>query len=140
VLVVGNTSNGRGEWSAVASTSEEQGTIVRLAGNRNAALAMLRQVGKYASAERPSLVLLDVALDGEPAWLLLDEIKSDADLSRIPVIVLGAENSRDERERAYRLRANSYVPSESKGIALLIEHIREFWLMRVRLPVAKEML
>jgi two-component system, chemotaxis family, response regulator Rcp1 len=113
-----------------------QSANVMLAGNRADAVALLRKHGRHAGARRPALILLDVAAYGEQGWSLLREVKGDPQLMRIPVIVLGAANSREERARAYDLHANCYLPrpEDEKRLAFLLERIDDFWLTRVRLP------
>ena len=52
------------------------------------ALAFLRQQGQYADAFRPDMILLDLNLPRKDGREVLEEIKSDPDLKRIPVVVL----------------------------------------------------
>jgi len=110
---------------------------VIIGGNRPNALALLRKQGQNAAAKRPALILLDLDGHSEQGWTLLHEIKGDPQLRRIPVIVLGAVNSREERARAYDLHANCYLrrPEDKERLGVLLERIEDFWFMRVRLPV-----
>src|SRR5579859_2643390 len=52
------------------------------------ALQFLRQEADYAGAPRPDLILLDLNLPRMDGHEVLASIKSDADLQRIPVVVL----------------------------------------------------
>jgi len=109
---------------------------VTITGIRSNALTLLRKQGRYARAQRPALILLDLDGYGEQGWALLREIKGDPQLRRIPVIVLGASNSGQERARAYDLHANSYLPrpEDEARLGALLEQIEDFWLTKVRLP------
>jgi CheY-like chemotaxis protein len=109
---------------------------VTITGIRPNALALLRKQGRHARAPRPALILLDLGRCGEQGWALLREIKGDPQLRRIPVIVLGASNSGQERARAYDLHANSYLPRprDEARLGALLEQIEDFWLTKVRLP------
>jgi CheY-like chemotaxis protein len=140
LLIVGGNTGSRSPSAAVASEAVGRAARVLIADDRQAALAMLRGASKHALADVPSLILLDVDEGSESAWLLLEEIKSDAKLKRIPVIVTSAAVSLDKREQAYRLQANSYVSYEADAVPIsLIEQVRDFWLSRVRLPSARDM-
>ena len=52
------------------------------------AIAFLRKEGEYADALRPDLILLDLNLPWMDGREVLAEIKADAKLRRIPVVVL----------------------------------------------------
>ena len=52
------------------------------------ALAFLRREGKYADAIRPDLILLDLNLPKKNGREVLEEIKQDSKLKRIPVVIL----------------------------------------------------
>ena len=56
--------------------------------NGRAALAFLRRTGEFAAAARPDLVLLDWKLPGMSGEELLAEIRADAELTDLPVVVL----------------------------------------------------
>ena len=133
LLVLGNA--GTDLTSVVASPSGLSANIT-IAANRPAVLALLRKQGRHAGARRPALILLDLGSHGEQGWTLLREVKGDPQLRRIPVIVLGAANSGEERSRAYDLHANCYLPrrSDEENLSPLLVQIEDFWLTRVRLP------
>src|ERR1041384_7531927 len=52
------------------------------------AVAFLRQERQYASAPKPDLILLDLNLPKKSGHEVLTEIKTDAILKRIPVIIM----------------------------------------------------
>ena len=109
---------------------------VTTTGIRSNAIALLRKQGRHVRGQRPALLLLDLDGYGEQGWALLREIKGDPQLRRIPVIVLSASNSGQERARAYDLHANSYLPrpDDEATLGALLEQIEGFWLTQVRLP------
>lgn len=134
LLVLGNA--GTGLTSAGAPRTALTANVT-FAANRPTALALLRKQGRHSGARRPALILLDLDGHGEQGWTLLHQVKEDPQLKRIPIIVLGATNSREERARAYDLRANCYLPRQEDGdLSLLFERIEDFWLTRARLPAA----
>ena len=57
-------------------------------------MAFLRKEGKYVDAPRPDLILLDLNLPRKDGREVLAEIKADADLKRIPVVILTVSQRR----------------------------------------------
>lgn len=100
------------------------------------ALAFLRQEGKYASALRPDLILLDLNLPKKDGRQVLAAIKSDTSLRRIPVVVLTTSRDQEDILKAYDLNANCFLtkPVDFEQFASLVESIEEFWLKVVELP------
>jgi CheY-like chemotaxis protein len=100
------------------------------------ALAYLRQQGPYAETTRPDLVLLDLNLPRMNGFEVLDAIKDDADLKRIPVIILTTSQAEQDIVRSYDLYANAYVtkPVDLDQFIKVIKTIEDFWLEIVKLP------
>jgi CheY-like chemotaxis protein len=63
------------------------------------ALEFLRRQGRYASAPRPDLILLDLNLPRKNGREVLAEIKADNSLKTIPVIVLTTSSTHEEPRR-----------------------------------------
>src|SRR5690606_34820494 len=74
-----------------------------------AALAYLRREGRYATAVRPDLILLDLNLPRKDGREVLEELKADPDLRSIPVVVLTSSDAEKDVVRSYDLGANCYV-------------------------------
>jgi CheY-like chemotaxis protein len=100
------------------------------------ALAYLRQQGQYASAVRPHLIMLDLNLPRMDGREVLAAIKKDADLRRIPVVVLSSSQAETDIARAYELHANCYVtkPVDIDHFLQVVKSIEEFWVEIVKLP------
>lgn len=58
---------------------------------------------------RLSLVLLDLKLPGSDGWLVLEEMKKDTKLSKIPVVVFSASAAESQREKALKMGATGYL-------------------------------
>jgi chemotaxis family two-component system response regulator Rcp1 len=101
-----------------------------------AAMQYLRREGEHASAERPDLVLLDLNLPKKDGREVLEEIKQDPDLRRIPVVVLTTSRAEQDILRSYDLHANCYVtkPVDLDQFINIVKSIEDFWLTIVRLP------
>ena len=75
-----------------------------------AAMAYLRQEGKYSDAARPDLILLDLNLPKKSGGEVLDEVKSDPRLRDIPIVVLTTSPvERQNLTKAYNLPLQSYI-------------------------------
>jgi CheY-like chemotaxis protein len=104
------------------------------------AMAFLRQEGEYADLPRPDLVLLDLNLPRMDGRQVLDAIKSDPELSSIPVVVLTTSEAEDDVLRSYSLHANAYVtkPVDFEGFIEAIKQIDHFFVSVVQLPTRTE--
>ena len=100
------------------------------------ALAFLRKQGRYASAPRPDLVLLDLNLPRKDGRETLAEMKQDEELKRIPVVVLTTSRSEDDVLRAYDLHANCYLtkPVGLEDFVKVVKSIENFWIEMATLP------
>lgn len=56
-----------------------------------------------------ALVLLDLRLPGRDGWVILEQMRSDPKLSKIPVIVFTASAGVSQRERALGMGAADYL-------------------------------
>jgi chemotaxis family two-component system response regulator Rcp1 len=101
-----------------------------------AALDFVYRRGPFTQAPRPDMVLLDLNLPKKDGREVLAVIKSDADLKRIPVVVLTTSKEEEDVHRAYNLAANCYVtkPVEFEEFMKVIRAIEDFWLTIVALP------
>jgi CheY-like chemotaxis protein len=100
------------------------------------AMAFLRQEGDYAGRPRPDLVLLDLNLPRMDGRQVLHAIKSDPELSSIPVVVLTTSEAEDDVLRSYSLHANAYVtkPVDFERFIDVVRQIDDFFVTVVRLP------
>jgi CheY-like chemotaxis protein len=102
----------------------------------NAALQFLRKEKPYAGAPDPDLVLLDLNIPKVSGFEVLEQIKSDPQLRRIPVIILTSSKADCDVLRCYNSYANSYVtkPTDFEQYFNVVAAIDKFWLSTVRLP------
>ena len=100
------------------------------------AMAFLRREGPYGNAPRPDLILLDLNLPRMDGREVLEAVKCDADLKRIPVLVLTTSNDEQDVLRAYHLHANCFItkPVRLEEFLKVVQSIEGFWLSVVRLP------
>ncbi len=100
------------------------------------ALDFLYRRGKYEKAPRPDLILLDLNLPRKDGREVLLEIKNNAELKFIPVVVLTTSESDSDILRSYELHANCFVtkPVELERFAQVVRSIEGFWFSIVKLP------
>ena len=100
------------------------------------AMEFLRRRGKHRDAPRPDIILLDLNLPKKDGREVLEEIKTDDDLKRIPVVVLTTSKAEEDVLRTYNLHANCYVtkPVDLEKFIVVVRSIDVFWLTVVTLP------
>jgi CheY-like chemotaxis protein len=111
-----------------------------VASNGEEALACLRKQGKYRDSVRPDLILLDLNLPVMDGREVLARIKSDADLKRIPVVILTTSKAEEDILKSYNLHANCYVtkPVALEQFCAVVKSLEDFWLEIVMLPNHKQ--
>jgi chemotaxis family two-component system response regulator Rcp1 len=111
----------------------EQGTSVELviAGDGEEAMRLLQD-----PVNRPDLILLDLNLPRKDGREVLAEIKADAGLRIIPVLVLTSSEAERDVEHSYALHANVYLrkPLSYTELQAIVAAIDTFWLTVARLP------
>jgi len=100
------------------------------------AMEFLKRRGPHAGKARPDLILLDLNLPRKNGREVLEEIKADDDLKRIPVIVMTTSKAEQDIYKAYNLNANCYVtkPVDLDEFLNVVRSIEDFWLTIVTLP------
>ena len=100
------------------------------------AMAFLRRAGQYKDVPRPDIILLDLNLPKKDGREVLQDIKTDPDLRRIPVVVLTTSKAEEDVLRTYDLHANCYVtkPVDLEKFIVVVKSIDVFWLTVVTLP------
>ena len=100
------------------------------------AIAYVRRQDVYSDRPRPDLILLDLNLPRKDGREVLQELKSDPDLHRIPVVVLTSSAAEQDILSTYDLYANAYVtkPVDLEQFLHVVASIQDFWLNIVKLP------
>ena len=100
------------------------------------AVAYVRRQGNFADQPRPDLILLDLNLPKKDGREVLQDLKSDPDLHRIPVVVLTSSAAEQDILSTYDLYANAYVtkPVDLEQFMRVVSSIQDFWLNIAKLP------
>src|SRR5579859_2861537 len=97
------------------------------------AIQYLLGEGPYASRDEfplPSVILLDLKLNGRDGLDVLEWIRSQPSLRTLRVIVLTSSDSIRDVDRAYKLGANSFIvkPVQFERLVEIMQTIRGYWL------------
>jgi CheY-like chemotaxis protein len=112
------------------------GNRLHVARDGEEALDFLYRRGKHAGAPRVDLVLLDLNLPKYDGRQVLEKIRSDPELTHLPVVILTTSSSEEDILRSYKLHANAYVtkPVDVNQFISAVRQIDDFFLSVVRLP------
>jgi len=102
-------------------------------------LEYLRGEGGYrdsASYPQPALVLLDLNMPRKNGQDTLREIRRDAGLRSLPVVIFTTSKSADDIQLSYEAGANSFItkPPEFQRLVEIMEVLKRYWFETVTLP------
>ena len=80
---------------------------------------------------RPGLILLDLRMPRVDGLDVLQQIKSDSDLTRIPTVILTTSAAETDIAKAYDAHANSYLvkPVDFNKLTKMMETVGYYWLL-----------
>jgi CheY-like chemotaxis protein len=97
------------------------------------ALDYLYRRGKFTtrSTDNPAVLLLDLKLPKVDGLEVLQQIKADAKLKLIPVVVLTSSHEEKDMITSYRLGVNAYVvkPVEFHEFVNAVKELGIFWAL-----------
>ena len=84
----------------------------------------------------PQLILLDLNLPKKSGFEMLQFVKRDEMLKRIPVIVLSSSQNPEDIAKAYDLHANCYLtkPATFEAFITVVKTLEYFWVRMANLP------
>ncbi len=100
------------------------------------AINYLYKKGEYQNKKSPDLILLDLNLPKMDGREVLEKVKSDDNLRRIPIIVLTTSDADQDILKSYNLHVNCYLnkPVDFDKFFDIIQKIEDFWLTTAILP------
>ncbi|MBD2414316.1 two-component system response regulator [Nostoc calcicola FACHB-389] len=106
---------------------------LQVVSNGEAAISYLCGEGEYADRERyplPILVLLDLKMPRKSGFEVLEWLKQQTELRRLPVVVLTTSKQRTDVHKAYDLGVNSYLvkPVAFSDLTAMIKLLDAYWL------------
>ena len=99
-------------------------------------LAYLRRQGRFHNVRLPDLLVLDIHMPQKPGFALLDEIKSDAALRNLPVVMLTASRHEADIWESYSRGACSFVekPAQFEQFREMAIRFANYWTRVAHLP------
>ncbi len=99
----------------------------------------LRFRGEFTQKEeapRPALILLDLNMPRKSGREALAEIKADAALRTLPIVVLTTSNAQIDVDSSYSAGANAYMtkPLSYSDMLASMKALTDFWFNRAVLP------
>jgi CheY-like chemotaxis protein len=96
--------------------------------------------GKYADRHLyplPRLIVMDIKMPRMSGFDVLEWIKKDGALRRIPVIIVSSSDRPQDINQAYELGANAYMvkPVSFRAVERLFESITHYWGLECAKPV-----
>lgn len=100
------------------------------------AMAFLDHDGKFTTAPRPDMILLDLNLPKKDGREVLTLIKENPTYKRIPVVILSTSKAEEDINHTYDHHANCYItkPVDLDAFLDVMKSIESFWLSVVELP------
>lgn len=103
-------------------------------------MAFLRKQPPYQDAPNIDLILLDLHMPRMDGFEVMEAIAADEKLRHTPVIVLTTSRDRQEVERMYKLRCNSFIskPVDFENFSRAVRALAGYWLQVVVLPTEED--
>lgn len=94
------------------------------------------QYGALHTAALPGLILLDLNMPKKDGREALQEIKADAVLRRIPVVILTTSKAEEDILRSYDLGVSSFIvkPVAFDSLVKVMQTLGRYWFEIVELP------
>jgi CheY-like chemotaxis protein len=95
---------------------------------------------KDVPTERPGVIFLDLNMPRKDGRDALKEIKADADLKDIPVVVFTTSKAEEDVYRSYQLGSNSFItkPVTFEKLVKVVSTLGLYWFKIVKLPQTSE--
>jgi len=110
--------------------------------NGEQALALLSQtvLAEVPEGKPPSLIVLDLNLPGTDGRDILRQIKQDARLSSIPIVVFTTSSNPKDMQDCYTLGVNRYIvkPIDYEQLKRDIQSLIDYWLEITHPPESPE--
>ncbi|MBD2302493.1 response regulator [Nostoc sp. FACHB-87] len=87
---------------------------------------------------KPSVILLDLNLPGIDGRDILERLKQDISLKKIPIVVFTTSSNPKDIEFCYQKGANGYLvkPMDAQELQKTVQAFVEYWLERNTVPPA----
>ena len=85
---------------------------------------------------RPRLIILSIEQLTNEVIEVLEFLKQDADLKKVPLLIISKSSKNEDIKRSYDLKVNSYLlrPDSDSEFADILKEVAEYWLKWNQLP------
>lgn len=97
----------------------KEGYAVSLAVNGEDAMTKL-------SLDKPDIIILDLMLPKKDGFMVLEEIKKDAGLAQIPVLVISNLGQQSDKDRVLALGANEYLVKVEHSMQEVVDRAKKY--------------
>ncbi len=116
---------------------------LRVVADGEAAIQYLSGEGEFGNREKfplPSLLLLDLRMPRKSGFEVLQWVRKQPGLRRLPIVVLTSSRNGPDVNRAYDLGANSYLmkPPGAEALRDMLEGFNGYWLASNHPPESLE--
>ena len=108
------------------------------------AVHYLKGEGRFGDREAhpvPKLIVMDIKMPRMTGFDVLNWIKHDAALRRIPIVIVSSSDRPQDINRAYELGANAYMvkPVDFRAVERLFASITHYWGLECAKPELEAM-
>lgn len=110
--------------------------VINVARNGEEALNILNKNQGFKDIKTPDIILLDLNLPKINGHEVLNKIKQNKELRKIPVIILTSSAADEDILKSYDSYASGYIvkPVDIEKFAKVVATIEDFWFSTVLLP------
>ncbi len=98
---------------------EKEGLKVEMAHDGEQGLKMMKE-------KTPSLILLDLIMPKKDGFAVLEEMKKDSKLSKIPILVLSNLGQESDIKKAQKLGVKDFIIKSDTSIKEVVTKIRKY--------------
>jgi DNA-binding response OmpR family regulator len=100
------------------------------------AMVYLHRQGPYAATPLPGIVLLDINMPKKDGFEVLTEIKADARLRPLPVVMLTVRDREEDIVRSFDQGACAYIrkPVTLTRFIAVVKEFELYWSLVSRIP------
>lgn len=81
---------------------------------------------KMMKDQKPDLVILDIMMPRKDGFMVLEEVKADPEISKIPVLAISNLGQESDGERALALGAREYLIKVSYSMQEVLEKAKKY--------------
>jgi|SRR6266496_740974 len=103
------------------------------------AILYIKGDGKYADRQAfplPKLIVMDIKMPRKTGFEVLEWVKGDGQMRRIPIVIVSSSDNPTDINRAYELGANAYMvkPVDFRAVEHLFHSITQYWGLECAKP------